>query len=130
MKPGFDPGIVREVEVRVTDEMAPAFDGAIVHRVYSTWSLVHHMEIAARKVLVDFLEPHEEGLGVHVSVDHLAPCPIGRTVRIRAELTEVAPKGRVICKVTAWDGPRLLARGKQIQVVLGREAIRRLMERC
>jgi fluoroacetyl-CoA thioesterase len=131
MKSGFDPGIVREVCMSVTEDMCPAFDGNVVHRCYSTWSLVHHMEIAARKVLVDFLEPHEEGIGAHVSVDHLAPCPLGHTARVRAELVEVTREHhpRVICEVTAFDGERLIARGKQIQVVMNKEHLKRYLEK-
>jgi predicted thioesterase len=127
MKPGFEPGISREITVVVTEDMCPAFDGVIVHRCYSTWSLVHHMEIAARKVLVDFLEDHEEGVGSHVSVDHHAPCRVGKTVRIRAELTELG-HNRVICEVTAHDGDRLIASGKQIQVVMDKQRIERMIE--
>ncbi len=131
MKPGFEPGIMREVTAEVTEAMCPAFDGAVVHRCYSTWSLVHHMELAARKVLVEYLEEHEEGVGAHVSVDHLAPCPVGRTVRVRAELMQVTTETnpRVICEVTAYDGDRLLARGKQIQVVMNKEALRAYIQR-
>jgi predicted thioesterase len=128
MKPRFLPGIAREIVVQVTPEMCPAFDGRIIHPCYSTWSLVHHMEIAARKVLADYLEEHEEGIGAHVSVDHLAPCRVGKTVRVRAELTEVTPK-RAVCEVTAYDGQRLLARGKQVQAILPKETLRRLFER-
>ena len=131
MKPGFDPGITREVTVVVTEEMCPAFDGVIIYRVYSTWSAAHHFEIAARKVLADFLETHEEGVGSHLSVDHLAPCPLGRTVRVRAELVEVSKDHhpRVVCNVTAYDGDRLLAKGKQIQVVMNKEHLQHYMER-
>lgn len=129
MKPDFNPGIVREVQATVTEDMCPAFDGVVVHRCYSTWSLVHHMELAARRVLVDYLDDDEEGLGVHISVDHVAPCPVGRTVRVRAELTAVEGN-RVICDVTAHDGPRLLARGKQIQAVLKAAHIDRLISRA
>ena len=131
MKPGFQPGIVREVTVVVTTDMCPAFDGIIVHRVYSTWSAAHHFELAARKVLVDFLEEHEEGIGSHLSVHHLAPCPVGRTVRIRAELVEVSDDHhpRVVCHVSAHDGHRLLARGKQVQVVMNKEYLNRYIER-
>ena len=128
MKPGFEPGIVAEVEAVVTEEMCPAFGGVVVHRCYSTWSLVHHMEIAARKVLVDFLEEHEEGIGAHVSVDHLAPCRVGRTVRVRATLTDVSDE-RVVCEVTAHDGDRLLARGQQVQVVMNKKTLSQLIER-
>ena len=127
MKPGFEPGISGEITIEVTDDMCPDFDGVIVHRCYSTWSLVHHMEIAARKVLVDFLEDHEEGVGSHVSVDHHAPCKVGRVVRIRAELAELR-RNRVICEVTAHDGDRLLARGKQVQVVMDKQRIERMIQ--
>jgi len=131
MRPGFEPGISGELEIRVTEDMCPTFDGVIVHRVYSTWSAAHHFELAARKVLVDFLEPHEEGVGSHLSIDHLAPCPVGRTVRIRATLTEVICDHhvRAVCDVTAYDGDRLLARGKQVQVVMNKEHLNRYIER-
>ncbi len=128
MKPGFEPGIIREITVTVTEDMCPAFDGAIVHHLYSTWCVVHHMEIAARKILVDFLEDDEEGIGAHVSVDHLAPCRVGKTVRVRAELVEVA-HDRVVCEVTAYDGERLLAKGKQVQIVMNKEALAGMIER-
>ncbi|MFQ5493913.1 MAG: thioesterase family protein [Phycisphaerae bacterium] len=127
MKPGFEPGIVREISVVVTEEMCPAFDGVIVHRVYSTWSVAHHFELAARKVLVGFLEEDEEGIGSHVSVDHLAPCGIGSAVRVRATLTEVR-HGRVVCEVAAYEGQRLLARGRQIQVVMKKTELQRRLE--
>jgi predicted thioesterase len=131
MKPTFEPGIVREVVVTVTPDMCPAFDGVVVHPVYSTWSVAHHMEIAARKVLVDFLEEHEEGIGTHISVDHVAPCRVGRTVRIRAELVEVNQDHhvRVVCECCAFDGDRLLARGRQIQVVMTKDTLKRIIER-
>ncbi|MCC7292950.1 MAG: hypothetical protein IT449_12885 [Phycisphaerales bacterium] len=129
MKPGFNPGIVREVTALVTEDMCPAFDGVVVHRCYSTWSLVHHMELAARQVLVDFLESHEEGMGVHISVDHVAPCRVGKTVRVRAELAAV-DDNRVICDVAAYDGDRLLAKGRQIQAVLRAETIRRIIDKA
>ena len=131
MRAGFEPGITREVEVDVMEDMCPAFDGVVVHRCYSTWSVAHHFEIAARKVLADFLEEHEEGVGAHVSVDHLAPCRVGKRVRVRAELTEVLRDHhmRVVCDLTAWDGERLLARGRQVQVVMNKEHLRKYIER-
>lgn len=131
MLPGFEPGIHRELVIRVSEDMCPAFDGVVVHRVYSTWSAAHHFELAARMVLVDFLEPHEEGIGSHLSIDHVAPCPVGRMVRVRAELTEVIRDHhvRVVCEVTAHDGERLLARGRQVQVVMNKEHLKRYIER-
>lgn len=130
MKPGFEPGLVREVEITVTEAMCPSFDGVVVHRCYSTWSVVHHMEIAARRVLVDFLEEHEEGIGSHVSVDHLAPCKVGKTVKVVAKLVEVIQDHhtKVICDVSAFDGQRLLAKGKQIQIVMNKDILKRIID--
>ena len=85
MQPGLKVGNTAEIQVEVTEDMCPAFDGIIVHRVYSTWSMAHHMELAARKVLAPHLDDHEEGIGSHLSIDHLAPCPVGGTVRVHAE---------------------------------------------
>ncbi len=131
MKAGFEPGIVRSLELTVTLEMCPAFDGVVVHRVYSTWSVAHHFEIAARMVLVDFLEPHEEGVGSHVSVDHLAPCALGGQVCVEAELVEVTHTRhiKVVCECRAFHGDRLLATGRQVQVVMNKEHLKRYLER-
>lgn len=112
----------------VTEDMCPAFDGVVVHRCYATWSLVHHMELAARKVLVEYLDDDEEGVGAHVSVDHVAPCRVGRTVRVRAELVAVR-RGRVVCDVTAYEGERLLAKGRQVQVVMNKQRLQHYIER-
>ncbi len=129
MKPTLQVGQTADVTVTVTEEMCPAFDGIVVHRVYSTWSMAHHMELAARKVLAPHLEEHEEGIGSHLSIDHLAPSPVGHVVRIHAEATEVTAQG-VVCTLTAWDGTRLLGRGKQIQRVLPKSVLQRIIERA
>ena len=126
MKDSFEPGIVREIEVVVTQDMCPAFDGVVVHRVYSTWSMVHHMELAARKVLVDYLEEDEEGIGARIAVDHCSPALVGTRVLVRAELTEFQ-RNRVVCKVTARQGDRLIGEGEQIQVVMKKDKLRTLL---
>ena len=43
--------------------------------------MAHHMELAARKVLAAHLEDDEEGIGSHLSIDHLGPTPLGDRVR-------------------------------------------------
>jgi len=131
MKSGFEPGLTREVTITVTEDMCPAFDGVVIHRVYSTWSVAHHFEVAARKVLVDFLEPDEEAVGAKLDVEHHAPCPVGRAVRVRAELAEVSVghHPRVVCRLAAFDGDRLLATGSQTQVVMKRNHLKRYLDR-
>ncbi len=131
MKPGLVRGLSREIAIVVTEDMCPAFDGVVVHRVYSTWSVAHHFEIAARKVLVGFLEPHEEGIGAHLSIEHVSPCPVGRTARVVAEVVELTEDHhpRLVCDVRAFDGERLLAHGKQVQVVMNKEHLKRYIDK-
>ena len=129
MKPSLKVGNTAEVTAVVTEDMCPAFDGVIVHRVYSTWSMAHHMEVAARNVLSPYLQEHEEGIGSHISIDHLAPTPVGRTVRIVAQAVEVG-ETTLVCEVKAYDGDRLVGRGRQIQRVLPKKKFKSLIERA
>jgi predicted thioesterase len=129
MKPSLIVGTTAEVTAEVTEDMCPAFDGVIVHRVYSTWSMAHHMELAARKVLAPHLDDHEEGIGASLSIDHVAPTPVGHMVRVVAEATEVDDR-TVVCDVTAYDGDRLVGRGRQVQRVLPKRTLEALIERA
>jgi len=132
MKPELRIGNRALVLITVTEEMCPAFDGLIVHRVYSTWAMAHHMEIAARKVLMAHLEAHEEGIGSHLSIDHLAPTPLGHAVRVEAVAVELGPT-TLVCEVTAYhvrpDGEKVVGRGKQVQRILPRARLAALIER-
>tara|TARA_B100002052_G_C15676478_1_gene504112 strand:- start:216 stop:644 length:429 start_codon:yes stop_codon:yes gene_type:complete len=129
VKATLQVGQCAEVTVTVTEDMCPAFDEVVVHPVYSTWSMAHHMELAARKVLAPHLEDEEEGIGAHLSIDHLAPAPIGHVIRVQAEAVQVDKDG-VICEVTAWDGDRLLGRGRQVQRVLPKSVLQRIIQRA
>jgi predicted thioesterase len=129
VKPTLQVGATAEITAEVTLDMCPAFGGEVVHRVYSTWSMGHHMELAARKVLAPHLEEHEEGIGSHLSIDHVAPTPVGHTVRVTAEAVEVGPT-TLVCTVTAYDGDRVVGRGRQIQRVLPRKKLEQLIQRA
>ena len=129
MKPELTVGAKAEVEITVTEDMCPAFDGIVVHRVYSTWSMAHHMELAARKVLAPHLDDHEEGIGRHLSIEHLAPAAVGATVCVRAEATSLDDT-TLTCDVTAWAGDTLLGRGRQVQRVLPKAVLKKIIDRA
>ena len=112
----------------VVDSMRPSFDGVAVHPVCSTWTLAHYFELAGRKVLAEFLEPDEEGIGSHVSVDHVSPARVGRIVSVTATVAEVTDR-RLICELQAKVGDRLVATGTTVQGIYPREVLRRLLER-
>ena len=117
MKPGLEVGRSATVRFVVTQEMCPHFDGVLVHPVCATWTIVHQMEVAGRKLLAPFLEDHEEGVGAHISIDHRAPAPVGCEVVTTATATEVTCR-RLVARVTAHVRRRLIAEGTFVQSIL------------
>ena len=110
MREGLRPGAEASVTISVTDDMVARFEElGLVHPVYSTWSMVRHVELASRKVILPYLEPDEEAVGYSVSVTHLAPAPVGATVTARARLVRV-DGNQVICEVTANRGTTTIGR--------------------
>lgn len=128
MKSGLVPGCQSVVTFTVTHEMCPAFDGQIVHLVCSTWSIVHYMELAGRRVLLPFLEPDEEGVGNHVSCDHVGPAPVGSRVQVIATAKEFNDR-ELICDCLAIRGDKKIASGKTTQRVFPRDVLERILRR-
>jgi predicted thioesterase len=87
------------------------------------------MELAARLVLAPHLDDDEEGIGAHLTIDHVAPTPVGHTVRVVAVATDVAPT-TVVCECTAYDGDRIVGRGRQVQRVLPKKKLNALISRA
>lgn len=127
MKPTLRPGSSAEVRFVVTEAMCPHFDGVLKHPVCATWTIVHQMEVAGRKLLEPHLEGAEEGIGAHISVDHVSPARIGATVSVRATATECASR-KLVAAVEAFCGDRLLARGRFVQIILPKARLAALFD--
>lgn|SRR5574337_1825643 len=118
MRDGLAPGAQAQVTIVVTPAMVAEFEElGLVHRVYSTWAMVHHMELACRKVILPYLEPDEEAVGYSVSVTHLAPTPVGMKVTVTARLEQI-DGNRIVCAVEAANERTRIGEGMQVQVVL------------
>ncbi len=123
MREGLRPGAEAQVVIRVTEDMVARFEElGLVHPVYSTWSMVLHMELASRKVILPYLEPHEEAVGYSVSVTHLAPTPVGATVTARARLVRI-DGNQIVCAVSAHNDRVAIGEGTTVQVVLAAAAL-------
>jgi predicted thioesterase len=72
-------------------------------------------------------EADEEGIGASVSVEHLAPAPLGSTVLFTAHLLAVVGN-RIDCRWEAHMEETLIAHGEQVQRILKRERIGRLFD--
>ncbi len=118
------PGAEAQVTVTVTNDMLARFEElGLVHPVYSTWSMLRHMELASRKVILPYLEPDEEAVGYSVSITHLAPAPLGATVTARARLVRIEGN-QVICAVAALSGSTTIGEGTTVQVVVPAAGLR------
>ena len=57
--------------------------------VYATPMMVSDVEYACREFLLEHLDAGEDSVGAHVSIDHLAPTPLGLTVKMELKVVEV-----------------------------------------
>lgn len=122
MKPGMELGREEVIEIIVTEDMLAAFEGKVVHPVYSTVAMTYHMEWVSRKIILPFLESHEEGMGASVQLKHIAASPLGSTVILTAILVEQRDN-IVLTKITAKNQLGVIGNGEVKQVILPKEKI-------
>ncbi len=126
MRDGLKAGHTASIEVIVTPDMFARFEGKLVHPVYSTVSMVYHMEWASRQIILPFLEDDEEGMGGAVTVKHIAPCIEGAEVVITATVTDLQDN-TILTNVRAETKGRLVGVGEVKQVVLPKARITELL---
>lgn len=122
MKPGLIVGREETIEIIVTEAMFATFEGVVVHPVYSTVAMTYHMEWVSRKIILPFLEEHEEGMGASVMLKHIAASTVDSTVTLSAILIELRDNV-VITKVTAKNHAGIIGTGEVRQVILPKATI-------
>jgi len=79
--------------------------------------MVSDVEYACRDFLLGHLDPGEDSVGAHVSIDHLAATPLGLTVTVEAKIAEV-DRRRVTFEFTVQDPVELAGKGKHVRFVV------------
>ncbi|WP_404456215.1 thioesterase [Virgibacillus necropolis] len=123
MKSGMEIGRTETIEIEVTEDMFASFEGNVVHPVYSTVAMVYHMEWVSRKIILPFLEEHEEGMGAAVQLKHIDPSPLHSKVKLTATLIENKNNQQVLTKVEAFNEHGLIGKGEVKQVILPKDLI-------
>lgn len=127
MKAGFRLGLVTDHRAIVKPWMKPHLDGLVRHPLYSTWAMVYHMEVTARKLLAPYLEAHEEAVGGGVLVKHLRPTGVGSAIHIVGTVVRI--KGtRVYTRLEVFTRNRKIGEGSHVQVVMTRDRFARLLQ--
>jgi fluoroacetyl-CoA thioesterase len=82
-------GLKYSRSVIVTDDLTPAHLRQDAIRVLSTPDMIRLVEQTAIEAVAPHLAPGQTTVGTRVDIAHLAATPVGMTVTITVELTEV-----------------------------------------
>jgi predicted thioesterase len=120
-------GKTREEKFSVAQEHAAIHVGSGGFYVLATPALIAFMERVAYRFLAESLPDGESSVGILVNVRHLAPTPVGVTVRVQAEIVAVADS-QVTFSVEAWDQAEMIAEGSHQRVVINEARFLRRVE--
>ena len=101
-KPQLAPGLKYSRTVAVTDDLTPAHLRHDPIRVLSTPDMIRLIEQTAIEAVKPHLGPGQTTVGTRVDVAHLAATPVGMSVTVTVELTEV-DRRRLAFKVEVRD---------------------------
>lgn len=116
MRSSLRTGIARVESLTVDRDRTIAFLGE-ERRVYSTPAMVSDIEYACYRLIEEHLEPGESSLGVHVSLDHSGPTPLGAELTVRVQVTNVEGK-RVSFDAEVSDAAGRVGQGQHVRFVI------------
>lgn len=128
MKNIFKPGDTKRLTYRVREADVAAFQGEVVHPVCSTFALAREIEWATRQFVLEMREPHEEGIGTQLVIEHKSPAFVGEEVLFTSTV-ELLENHEIICVFAASVNDRIIATGKTGQKILTREKIAKIFTR-
>jgi predicted thioesterase len=122
MKATLIPGIAGRKVLQVDEGRCIAFMGP-ENAVYATPMMVSDVEYAIRDFLLGYLDPGEDTVGTHVTIDHLAATPRGMRVTIEFAVTQV--EGRSVrCAFKVRDQLEECGSGVHVRFVVDVERTR------
>jgi predicted thioesterase len=114
------PGLSAELGFTVSDDDTAGALGSGDLAVLGTPRLLAWLEAATCAALATELRDAETSVGTRVTLEHLAPSPVGREVRVTAAVAHV--DGRLVrFTVAATDGGKLVGSGEVTRVVVDTE---------
>ena len=116
MKASLAAGLSTRREVTVDETRCIGFMGK-EGMVYATPRMVSDVEYTCRDFLLQHLDPGEDSVGAHVSIDHLAATPLGLKVTIEVKLVEL-DRRRVTFEFSVRDPIEECGRGRHVRFVV------------
>jgi len=116
VKPTLKPGVTHTRSVEVDESRCIGFMGREA-MVYATPRMVSDVEYTCRDFLLAHLDAGEDSVGAHVSIDHLAPTPIGLSASIEVRVAEV-DRRKVVFEFSVKDPLEEVGRGRHVRFVV------------
>jgi fluoroacetyl-CoA thioesterase len=116
MKASLKPGLQAKKSIVVDEGRCIGFMGK-EGAVYATPRMVSDVEYTCRDFLLAHLDPGEDSVGTHVSIDHLAATPMGLSVTLEIKVEEVERR-KVVMSFSVSDSVEQVGRGKHVRFVV------------
>jgi len=116
MDPNLKPGVSATEHVLVERDRSIGFMGERA-RVYSTPSMVNDVEYACLRLIQRYLAEEESSVGMSVSIDHLAPTPIGCEVQVKVTVSAVDGR-KVTLDAEVRDAAEVVGSGVHVRYVI------------
>ena len=86
-------------------------------RVYGTPYMVRDVEETARLLIQEHLDPGEQTVGAHVSIDHLGATLLGQTVSVHVRITGIEGR-RIMLEADVHDGVDEVGKARHVRFVI------------
>lgn len=116
MELNLKPGLSASEDIRIEQDRCISFMGEAA-QVYSTPSMVSDVEYACLRLIQKHLDENQSTVGMHVSLDHLAPTPLGCEVQVRVTVTAVDGR-KVTLDAQVHDAVEKVGSGVHVRYVV------------
>ncbi len=110
-------GTKNTLERKVTEELSALSMGSGTLHVFATPAMIALIEETCWRSITQQLEEGQGTVGTLLNVKHLAPTPLGMTVRCESELIEVDGR-RLVFNVNVYDEAGLVGSGTHERFII------------
>jgi fluoroacetyl-CoA thioesterase len=121
------PGMTREEDFPVAEQNAAIHVGSGSSPVLATPWMIAFMERVSHRLLAEYLSPGETSVGIYLEIRHLAPTPVGGSVQVKTQITEIVGN-QVAFNVEAWDHVEKVGEGIHRRAVIDEARFLRRVE--
>ena len=118
------PGQSAERTVQIREDQSARHLGSGSLRVFATPAMILLIEETSREAIEPNLPAGMTTVGVELHVRHLAPTPIGSSVRVRSEVVAV-DGNRVMLRAQVWDEVEKVGEAEHTRAIIDLERFQR-----